>query len=49
MNKYIISYVSNSGLTVLNAVVEASSRVEAIQDIKGSEGVSMILSVVCIK
>lgn len=46
MKKYSISYISNSGLTILNNIVEAKSIADAIEDIKGDTGVSIILSVV---
>lgn len=46
MKKYSISYISNSGLTVLNNIVEANSIADAIEDIRGSEGVYIILSIV---
>ena len=49
MYKYIISYVTNTGLVILNQVEEAARREEAIESIKGSEGVSMILSIVEVK
>lgn len=49
MKQYCISYVSNSGLTILNSVVEASNVQEAITDVKGDEGVRMILSIVPVK
>jgi len=42
---YIISYVTNSGLTVLNHLVEnCKDIVEAIEEIKGDVGVYVILS-----
>ncbi len=46
MKKYCISYITNSGFTILNNVVEAKSFSEAIMDIKGDTGVQMILSCV---
>ncbi len=46
MRKYCISYITNSGFTVLNYVIEARSMSEAISDIKGDTGVQMILSCV---
>jgi hypothetical protein len=49
MKKYIISYISNSGFTMLNHVVEAESHSEAINLIKGDTGVYIILSCVCTK
>ena len=45
--KYVVSYISNSGFTVLNHVIEANSFAEAIESIKGDVGVQMILS--CVK
>lgn len=48
-NTYCISYVSNSGIPVYNHTEEARSGLEAIQEIKGTEGVAMILSCVRIK
>lgn len=49
MKTYIISYISNSGCTILNNRVEADSLQLAIEDIKGDTGVSIILSAVCTK
>ena len=49
MKKYIINYISNSGLLLLGVVVEAHSRDEAIEDIKGDTGVYCILSLVEVK
>ena len=49
MKQYCISYISNSGLIVLNSIVEADNMQEAIADVKGDEGVRMILSIVPIK
>lgn len=46
MKKYSISYISNSGLTILNNIVEAKSIADAIEDIKGDMGVQIVLSVV---
>lgn len=46
MRQFSISYISNSGLTVLNLIVEARNFQEAIEDIKGTEGVRLILSIV---
>lgn len=34
MKKYVISYISKHNFLILNAVVEASDRTEAIQEIK---------------
>lgn len=45
LNAYIISYVSNSGIVILNDIVVASSRGEAIELIKNDTGVSTILSI----
>ena len=42
--RFVISYISNDGLIVLNNVVEALNFGEAIQSIKGDEGVRAILS-----
>ncbi len=49
MKKYLISYVSNSGLTILNNLVEAKSFAEAIETIKGDEGVQIIISIIPVK
>ena len=49
MNTYCISYVSNSGITVLNHIEEGKNAADAIDTIKGSEGVAIILSCVKIK
>ena len=49
MKQYCISYITNGGLTVLNSIVDADNMQEAITDVKGTEGVRMILSVVPIK
>ena len=49
MKKYIISYISNSGFTMLNHVVEANNHSEAIEQIKGDTGVYIILSCICTK
>ena len=46
MKTYIISYISNSGFTVLNHVLEAESYQDAIESIKGDTGVRIILSLV---
>lgn len=43
-SKFIISYISKDGLIVLNNIIEADSFQEAIDIIKGDEGVSAILS-----
>ena len=45
MGRYIISYVSNSGIVVLNDIVIANSRSEAIEIIKNDTGVRVILSI----
>lgn len=45
MRRYIISYVSNSGIVILNDVVIASSRSEAIEAIKNDTGVQVVLSI----
>jgi len=45
MRHYIISYISNSGIVILNDIVIASSRSEAIEAIKNDTGVSIILSI----
>jgi hypothetical protein len=49
MKQCCISYITNGGLTVLNSIVEANNMQEAIADVKGTEGVRMILSIVPIK
>ena len=49
MKKYLISYVSNSGLTILNNLVEAKSFAEAIDTVTGSEGVQIIIFCIPIK
>lgn len=46
MKQFSISYISNSGLTILNLIVEARNYQEAIEDIKGTEGIKLILSIV---
>lgn len=46
MRTFLISYISNSGLVILNSVEEAKSMQEAIDGIKNDTGVQMILSVV---
>lgn len=43
-SKFVISYISKDGLIVLNNIIEAGSFQEAIDIIKGDEGVSAILS-----
>jgi len=49
MKKYLISYVSNSGLTILNNLVEAKSFTDAIEEVTGSEGVQIIISCIPVK
>ena len=43
-NKFVISYISKDGLIVLNNIIEADNFQEAIDIIKGDEGVRAILS-----
>ena len=43
-SKFIISYISREGLIVLNNIIDANNFQEAIDIIKGDEGVSAILS-----
>ena len=43
-NKFVISYISRDGLIVLNNIVDADNFQEAIDIIKGDEGVRAILS-----
>lgn len=43
-SKFVISYISRDGLIVLNNIIEADNFQEAIDIIKGDEGVSAILS-----
>ena len=43
-SKFIISYISRDGLIVLNNIIEADNFQEAIDIIKGDEGVRAILS-----
>ena len=45
MKRYIISYVSNSGIVILNDIIMAHSREEAIESIKNDTGVKLILSI----
>jgi hypothetical protein len=47
MKQFVISYVSRNGVTMLNIVVEASSRSNAIDEIK--EDAYIVLSCVTIK
>lgn len=49
MKRYVINYISNSGLLLLGVVVEAHSRNEAIEDIKGDTGVYCVISLVEVK
>ncbi len=49
MKKYLINYISNSNLLLLGVVVEAHSRNEAIEDIKGDTGVYCVISLVEVK
>ena len=44
MRTFLISYISNAGLAILNSVEEAKSMQEAIEGIKNDTGVQMILS-----
>ena len=44
MRTFLISYLSNSGIVMLNSVEEAKSVSEAIEGIKNDTGVQMILS-----
>ena len=43
-SKFVISYISKEGLIVLNNIIEADNFQEAIDIIKGDEGVRAILS-----
>ena len=43
-NKFVISYISRDGLIVLNNIIDADNFQEAIDIIKGDEGVRAILS-----
>ena len=45
MKQYCISYISNSGIIILNNIVEAESLNDAISEIKGDEGIRLILSI----
>jgi len=49
MKKYLISYVSNSGLTILNNLVSAESYGDAIDIVVGTEGVQIIISCIPVK
>lgn len=49
MKTYLISYISNSGIPCLNIEVEDTTQTNAIQQIKGTEGVRIILSCVSVK
>lgn len=44
MKNYVISYISNSGMTVLNSIEAGKSKLDVIENIKGSEGIWIILS-----
>lgn len=46
MKDYILSYISKSGLVVLNHLVSAKNSFEAVEEVKGSEGISTVLSIV---
>jgi len=46
MKTFIVSYVSNSGLIILNDVVTSNNRMEAINEIKGDTGIKLVLSCV---
>ena len=46
MKTFVISYITTSGLTVLNNVVKAESRSEAINDVIGDEHIFIILSII---
>lgn len=43
-SKFVISYISRDGLIVLNNIIDADNFQEAIDIIKGDEGVRAILS-----
>ena len=43
-SKFVISYISKDGLIVLNNIIESDTFQEAIDIIKGDEGVRAILS-----
>lgn len=43
--KYSVSYITRSGLVILNNIINANSSIEAINEIKGTEGLCMVLSV----
>ena len=43
-SKFVISYIGRDGLIVLNNIIEADNFQEAIDIIKGDEGVRAILS-----
>ena len=43
-NKFVISYISREGLIVLNNIIDADNFQDALDIIKGDEGVSAILS-----
>lgn len=46
MKAYLVSYISKSGLVCLNVESSAKTSSEAIEDIKGSEGIMLVLSCV---
>lgn len=46
MKEYVISYISKSGVTMLNIVVKSTSRIAAIEEVK--EDAHIILSCVTI-
>ena len=43
-SKFVISYISRDGLIILNNIIDADNFQEAIDIIKGDEGVRAILS-----
>ena len=47
MNTYSISYITNSGITILNDINDGRSKTDVIESIKGDTGVAIILS--CVK
>lgn len=46
MKTFIVSYITTSGVTILNNIVKAESRSEAISDVIGEENIFIILSIV---
>lgn len=46
MKTFIVSYITTSGVAILNNTVRAESRAEAISDIIGEENIFIILSIV---